>query len=82
MVAPPLNADNLSVVIPTFNSCDQLQSILNQIFSCERYPSAILIHVDAGDLNMHKMLEEKFSGKVRWICASSIGGPGGGRNVE
>jgi GT2 family glycosyltransferase len=27
------------------------------------------------------MLEEKFSGKVRWICASSNRGPGGGRNV-
>ena len=81
MVVPPLNADNFSVVIPTFNRHAQLQSALDQIFSCERYPSEILIHVDAGDLETPKMLQEKFSGKVRWICATSNRGPGGGRNV-
>jgi GT2 family glycosyltransferase len=81
MVVPPLNANNFSVVIPTFNRHAQLQSALDQIFSCERYPSEILIHVDAGDLETPKMLQEKFSGKVRWICATSNRGPGGGRNV-
>jgi len=81
MVVPPLNADNFSVVIPTFNRNAQLQRALDQIFSCERYPSEILIHVDAGDLETPKMLQEKFSGKVRWICATSNRGPGGGRNI-
>ena len=81
MVVPLLNADNFSVVIPTFNRHAHLQSALDQIFSCERYPSEILIHVDAGDLETPKMLQEKFSGKVRWICATSNRGPGGGRNV-
>lgn len=81
MVVPPLNADNFSVVIPTFNRHAQLQSALDHIFNCEPCPSEILIHVDAGDLETPKMLQEKFSGKVRCVCASSNRGPGGGRNV-
>jgi GT2 family glycosyltransferase len=81
MVAPPLNADNLSVVIPTFNRCDKLQNALDKIYICDPCPSEVLVHVDAGDLDTPKMLEEKFSGKVRWICATSNRGPGGGRNV-
>jgi len=81
MVARPLNADNFSIVIPTFNRHEQLQSALDHILICEPCPSEILIHVDEGDLDTPRMLEKKFSGKVRWICASSNRGPGGGRNV-
>lgn len=81
MVAPPLNADNLTVAIPTFNRYEQLQSALVRIFECNPQPTEVLIHVDAGDQETLKLLAQNFSKQVKWICASSTRGPGGGRNI-
>ena len=78
---PANPSDLFSVIVPSFNRGGQLALTLKTIIACASYKFDILIHVDAGDLDTPKMLEEKFSGKVRWICASSNRGPGGGRNV-
>ncbi len=78
---PANPSDLFSVIVPSFNRGGQLALTLKTIIACSSYKFDILIHVDAGDLDTPKMLEEKFSGKVRWICASSNRGPGGGRNV-
>jgi GT2 family glycosyltransferase len=76
-----LDHNHFSVVIPTFHRHEQLQGALIRIFNCKPNPKEVLVHVDAGDLKTPRMLEKKFSGKVRWICACSNRGPGGGRNV-
>ena len=78
---PALDADYFSVIIPTYRRDSQLAAVLLRLFACNPAPAEVLIHVDAGDLDTPKMLEEKFSGKVRWICATSNRGPGGGRYV-
>ena len=81
MVVPSLDADYFSVVIPTFNRYEQLQSALVRVFECNPQPTEVLIHVDAGDQEIPKLLDKNFSGKVKWVCASTTRGPGGGRNV-
>ena len=81
MVVPARDLSMVSVVIPTFNRYEQLQSALVRVFECNPQPSEVLIHVDAGDQETPKLLAGHFSGKVNWVCASSTRGPGGGRNV-
>ena len=78
---PANPSDLFSVIVPSFNRGGQLALTLKTIIACSSYKFDILIHVDAGDLDTPRMLEKNFSGKVRWICASSNRGPGGGRNV-
>jgi GT2 family glycosyltransferase len=69
------------VIIPTYRRDRQLAAVLQRLFSCNPAPLEVLVHVDAGDQETPKMLEQSFLGKVKWICASSSSGPGGGRNV-
>jgi GT2 family glycosyltransferase len=71
----------ISICIPTYRRDRQLVAALQRIFACNPAPSEVLIHVDAGDQGTPKLLAGHFSGKVNWVCASSICGPGGGRNV-
>jgi GT2 family glycosyltransferase len=70
-----------SAIIPTYRRDQQLLVVLQRLFRCNPAPLEILVHVDAGDQETPKMLEQSFLGKVKWICASSTRGPGGGRNV-
>lgn len=70
-----------SVIIPTYYRRDQLHLTLESILNCNPSPSEVLIHVDAGDHETPQLLEKKFSGKVRWVCAPKTQGPGGGRNI-
>ena len=71
----------ISVVIPTFNRAKMLHGSLHRLLACNPPPASILIHVDAGDAQTPEMLGREFAGIVRWVCASSTRGPGGGRNA-
>ena len=70
---------DISIVIPTYRRNRQLAAVLLRLFACNPAPAEVLIHVDAGDQETPNLLEQTFSGKVHWICASSRRGPGGGR---
>ena len=79
MAAPDDN--HFSVVIPTFHRHEKLQGALIRIFNCKPNPKEVLVHVDAGDHEPQQLLEKFICGRVRWVCASSTQGPGGGRNI-
>jgi GT2 family glycosyltransferase len=70
-----------SVTIPTYRRDQQLFVALHRFFACNPTPAEVLVHVDAGDEETPKLLAAHFSGKVKWLGASSTRGPGGGRNV-
>jgi GT2 family glycosyltransferase len=76
-----MSSQSYSVIIPTYRRDRQLVAALQRLFTCNPAPAEVLIHVDAGDQETPKMLQQTFSGKVNWVCASSTRGPGGGRNV-
>ena len=70
-----------SVIIPTYRRNNQLAVALQRLFACNPAPAEVLVHVDAGDQETPEILERNFPTKVKWVCASSTRGPGGGRNV-
>ena len=72
---------DLSIVIPTFARPQKLAECLGRILAVKPEAITLLIHVDAGDEETPKLLAGHLSGKVKWICASSTRGPGGGRNI-
>jgi GT2 family glycosyltransferase len=72
---------DLSIVIPTFARPQKLAECLGRILAVKPETITLLIHVDAEDEETPKLLAAHFSGKVKWVCASSTRGPGGGRNV-
>jgi GT2 family glycosyltransferase len=74
-------SNSLSIIIPTYRRDTQLALALQKLFSCNSAPAAVLVHVDAGDQETPKLLEKQFPKIVKWVCASSTRGPGGGRNV-
>jgi GT2 family glycosyltransferase len=76
-----MDFNSYCVIIPTYRRDRQLAAVLQRLFSCNPAPLELLVHVDAGDQETPKMLEQSFLGQVKCICASSTRGPGGGRNV-
>lgn len=72
---------DLSIVIPTFARPQKLAECLGRILAVKPEAITLLIHVDAGDEETPKLLAGHLSGKVKWVCASSTRGPGGGRNI-
>jgi len=76
-----MDSYSYSVIIPTYRRNNQLAVALQSLFACNPAPAEVLIHVDAGDEETPEFLERNFPTKVKWVCASSTRGPGGGRNV-
>ena len=76
-----MDSHSYSVIIPTYRRNNQLAVALQRLFACNPAPAEVLIHVDAGDEETPEFLERNFPTKVKWVCASSTRGPGGGRNV-
>ena len=76
-----MDSHSYSVIIPTYRRNNQLAVALHRLFDCNPAPAEVLVHVDAGDEETPKLLAGHLAGKVKWICASSTRGPGGGRNI-
>jgi GT2 family glycosyltransferase len=76
-----MDSHSYSVIIPTYRRNNQLAVALQRLFACNPAPAEVLVHVDAGDQETPEILERNFPTKVKWVCASSTRGPGGGRNV-
>lgn len=54
---------------------------MRQVLACDPAPNAIYVHVDAGDDESTRMVEQEFGQAVTVISSESTKGPGGGRNL-
>jgi GT2 family glycosyltransferase len=69
----------VTAIIPTFRRTAQLLATLERILACDPKPSALLVHVDAGDEDTAPAVRARFAEQVGILESKSPIGPGGGR---
>ncbi len=76
-----MNKNLVSIIIPSYCRTELLENTLRKLWAVRSSFSEVLVHLDYGDKESAKMLKKHFANELRWVCATSPKGPGGGRNT-
>jgi GT2 family glycosyltransferase len=76
-----MNTCKITVVIPTYNRCEQLLETLEKVLECNPKPDEIIIHIDGNDITTETGLKNSKFDNIKIINNSHQVGPGGGRNL-